>query len=75
MSIPFSIVLAALLVACRTAADMPEAVLAVPVPDSGPESSFVSCGEWPSDGLAEVAASKPDEPMDVGCVPPVAENP
>jgi hypothetical protein len=81
-STPFSIVLAEAAVACRIVADMRTAELgwAAPVPVSGPDSSWVSCGECPSEGLAagsdgEAVAATPDACNRVAGGEPLDDSP
>jgi hypothetical protein len=78
---PFTIVLAAAVVACRIPVDMRtgEPDLAAPVPVSGPDSFWFSCGEWPSAGLgagAEACATEASSlvvPVPPACWEPPAE--
>src|ERR1700761_1301395 len=73
-SMPFTIVLAAAAVACRIPVDMRvgEPDVAAPVPDSGPDSSWFSCGEWPSAGLGAGAEACVTEESRLGAPMPPA---
>jgi hypothetical protein len=79
---PFTIVLAAAAVACRIPVDMRagEPDVAAPVPDSGPDSSWFSCGEWPSAGLgagAEACVTEESRlvvPVSAACGEPPADD-